>query len=376
MTTVLFLHRGGDHIRGTEACLIQSVRALTADGYEAVVVRNHPCIDRAIAEITPNPRIIPFEFPELTLSGKHTSLPIFRFVRQLQALKKLIGAFEPAVLYCSGGLPCQLAVTAAPRKRVRVLCHFHHPAMKRDYYFWRVTSADRIIFPSEYTRDHSRAKANVQGTVIYNGVDLNRFTPVNGRDMAWRTKYGIASDAIVIGQVGALTQHKRPEFLIRSFAALVNRTRRRLHLCIVGTGELESRVSSLARDLNLIDRVTLTGYVDDTLPFYQHVFDINVLVSEQEGLGISAIEGSACGLPVVASNCTGLRETIRDNITGMLFDPTDSESFEAKLLSLVEQPELRQRLGVAGATFARERFSSEEYDKGIVMVVRELCDAI
>ena len=135
---------------------------------------------------------------------------------------------------------------------------------------------------------------------------------------------------------------------------------------------MEGELRRLIETRGLGGNVTLTGYVDDVLPYYQHVFDINVLASSEEGLGISVIEGSACALPAVVSNCTGLPETVVEGETGLLFDVNDAEGLRRHLLRLVESPSLRATMGQAGRAFAEKRFSSISYDEKFMAVVDEL----
>ena len=107
-------------------------------------------------------------------------------------------------------------------------------------------------------------------------------------------------------------------------------------------------------------------------PYYQPVFDINVLASSEEGLGISVIEGSACALPAVVSNCTGLPETIIEGETGLLFTVDDPSDLSQQLLRLTQNATLRASLGHAGRAFADTRFSATSYDEKFMAVVDEL----
>lgn len=340
--TALLLHRGGPVVRGTEAVLIQSAAAFAASGYRPVVCRSNPCIDLALGAIRPSPKIIDFQFPELMVAGvRSTSLPISAYVSTLLRLKRLADRCKPAFIYCSGGLPCQLAVPVGRLLGIPVICHFHHPAGSRAFRSWLVRFADKLVFPSCFVRAHSMRNMTSPGSVVYNGIDLDRFRPAATRVGKWRAELGISAEATVIGQVGALVAHKRPDFLVTAFSSLSLTTRQSVHLCLVGTGPMEGALRQLARDLGIAGNVTMTGYVDDVLPYYQHVFDINVLVSTEEGLGISVLEGSACGLPAVVSNCTGLPETIVANKTGFLFEVNDEEGLRTHLTSLVDQPSLR-----------------------------------
>jgi glycosyltransferase involved in cell wall biosynthesis len=371
--TVVVLHRGGAFVRGTEAVLIRSAHALAAAGFRLVIARRNNCIDSALSSISPTPEFVDFQFPELMISGiRETSLPIGSYVKAFSRLRDIVKHRNVVLLYCSGGLPCQLAVPVARLAKIPVLCHFHHPAMRRTHYLWLSRFADKRVFPSAFVQRDSPANPRDPGTVVYNGIDVTRFQPAAVRDQRWRQQWSIPADATVIGQVGALAPNKRPDFLTSAFSTLLAQTDRKFHLCLVGAGPMEARLRQLVDELGIAANVSLTGYVDDVLPYLQHVFDINVLASAEEGLGISVIEGSACGLPAVVSNCTGLPETIIDGQTGFLFELNDAAGFRGHLLRLAESPSLRASMGRAGRALAEERFSSSSYDKSFRAVVDEL----
>lgn len=373
--TVVILHRGGAYIRGTEAVLIRSAKALAAAGFRLVVCRRNDCIDGALASIDPRPEFVDFQFPELMIAGRESAFPIGSYLKAFGQLRALVRRHDVSFLYCSGGLPCQLAVPVARLAKVPVLCHFHHPAIRRDHYLWLSRFVDKRVFPSAFVQRHSSSNPRDPGTVVYNGIDLTRFRPAPLRDGRWRAQWAIPADALVVGQVAALAPNKRPEFLISAFSSLLKMAERRFHLCLVGAGPLRESLEQLVNDLGIASYVTLTGYVDDVLPYYQHVFDINVLVSRAEGLGISVIEGSACGLPAIVSDCTGLPETIVDGKTGFLFGVDDAQGLRGHLLRLAESPSLRASMGQAGTAFAEERFSATSYDEKFMAVVAELSQA-
>ena len=76
-----------------------------------------------------------------------------------------------------------------------------------------------------------------------------------------------------------------------------------------------------------------------------------------EGLGITTIEAMACGLPVVGSRAGGIVETIEDGITGRLVPPGDAAALAAAVGDLLDDAELRRRMGRAGQIIAREKFT-------------------
>ncbi|HEY7887633.1 MAG TPA: glycosyltransferase [Steroidobacteraceae bacterium] len=371
--TVVVLHRGGAYVRGTEAVLIRSAKALAAAGFRLVICRRNACIDGSLAAIGSQAEFVDFQFPELMIAGiKETSFPIGAYLKAFFQLRDLVKRSNATFIYCSGGLPCQLAVPVARLARIPVLCHFHHPAIRRAHYLWLSRLVDKRVFPSAFVQQHSQSNPRDTGTVVYNGIDLMRFQPAPSRDGRWRAQWGIAADAVVVGQVAALAPNKRPEFLISAFSPLLKLTDQKFHLCLVGAGPMQESLQRLVKELGMAGHVTLTGYVDDVLPYYQHVFDINVLASRAEGLGISVIEGSACGLPAVVSDCTGLPETILDGETGFLFGVNDAESLRQNLLRLAQSPALRASMGQAGRALSQARFSATSYDEKFMTVVEEL----
>jgi len=371
--TVVLLHRGGAFVRGTEAVLIRSAMALSAAGFRLLICRRNDCIDGALGSIVPRPEFVDFKFPELMIAGiRETSLPIRAYLKAFCQLKALVERSHATMIYCSGGLPCQLAVPVARLTHIPVLCHFHHPALRRAHYLWLSRFVDERVFPSAFVQWHSPSNPRNPGTVVYNGIDVTRFRPAAVRDDRWRAQWEIPTDAIVVGQVGALAPNKRPDFLIATFNALLKETQRKFHLCLVGAGPMEAILRRRVNELGIAANVSLTGYVDDVLPYYQHVFDINVLVSQAEGLGISVIEGSACALPAVVTDCTGLPETIIDGKTGFLFELNDAVGLRGHLLRLAESPSLRASMGQAGRVLAEERFSATSYDRNFMAVVDDL----
>jgi glycosyltransferase involved in cell wall biosynthesis len=371
--TVVVLHRGGPYVRGTEAVLIRSAKALAAAGFRLVIFRRNDCIDGPLASIGPQAEFVDFQFPELMIAGiRETSLPIASYLKAFFQLRNFVRHRKATFIYCSGGLPCQLAVPVARLAKIPVLCHFHHPAIRRAHYLWLSRFVDKRVFPSAFVQKHSASNPRDPGTVVYNGIDLTRFRAAPARDGRWRAQWGIPADAIVVGQVAALAPNKRPDFLISALSPLLKLTERKFHLCLVGAGPMQESLQRLVSELGITAHVTLTGYVDDVLPYYQHVFDINVLASRAEGLGISVIEGSACGLPAVVSDCTGLPETIIDGETGFLFGLNDAEGLRGQLLRLAASSALRASIGQAGRAFAAERFSATSYDEKFMTVVAEL----
>ena len=368
--TVMILHVGGDQIRGSEVCLIHAIDAITDNGYKVIVLRKNNCIDSHISKKVSI--IIDEPFPEIMLDGSHRTFPLLKYFKSLYRLYKLTKEHKPCVIYCNTGLPCQLAVPVSKIKKIPVLCHFHHPAPKRYFYIWLVKYANKLIFPSNFTRSVVTEKCGRGGEVIYNAVDIsNRFTPAKFRDESFRQALNFGKTDIVVGQVGALTEHKRPHTLIQCFADAYKQNNQ-LRLVLIGGGEMHDELAVTIKELKLDSVAILAGYVPDVLEYYQHIFDINVLASTNEGLGISVIEASACGLPSIVTDCTGLREVVDKNVTGLTFEQDDFAALTNKIVHLSNNAEIRQQMGLAARKKTEKLFSLEKYKDGILSQIKKL----
>jgi glycosyltransferase involved in cell wall biosynthesis len=150
---------------------------------------------------------------------------------------------------------------------------------------------------------------------------------------------------------GRLTKQKDYSTLIRAFARLSGTG---LRLNILGDGELRQSLLQLADELGIADQVTFMGFQRD--PFsYMRCADIFVLSSRWEGFGNVIVEAMAMGTPVVSTDCPhGPAEIIKDGQTGLLVPTQDPDALAAALQRLIDDPNLRRRLGLAGQTRAQD----------------------
>ena len=153
-------------------------------------------------------------------------------------------------------------------------------------------------------------------TAIGNGIDLERFTPVNRQQS--RRMLGIPADSEIIVSVGALIPRKGYQYLIPAFAEMASK-RPRLRLYIVGEGESRSQLEAMAREKGLKDRVFLVGTKpNEELRYWFSAADVSCLASSREGWANVLLESLACGTPVVATRVWGAPEVITSPELGIL----------------------------------------------------------
>lgn len=146
--------------------------------------------------------------------------------------------------------------------------------------------------------------------LVYNAIDLDRFWFSGHTREQVRQQLGFHDGQLVIGHVGRFMPQKNQGFLIDVFEKLVE-LRDDVMLVFVGTGQGESAAKEAVRSRGIAERVRFLGQRDDVADLYQ-AFDMFVLPSLYEGLGMVAVEAQASGLPCVVSD----KVPTEANVTG------------------------------------------------------------
>jgi len=196
--------------------------------------------------------------------------------------------------------------------------------------------------------------------VLRSGVDFTRIRPADPDLRARaRQQLGIAEDELVIGSVGRLKKIKGYDLLIDAVAQLradFPSTR----LVLVGDGPEMARLQQQAAERRIDNAVIFAGTQKEPGAFLAS-FDIFVLPSLFEGLGLSIVEAMMAGLPVVGSTAGGIPEVVSHGSSGLLFEAGNSSDLASCLHELIRSPELRRRLAVAGKAKVEKEFAIERY---------------
>ncbi len=146
-----------------------------------------------------------------------------------------------------------------------------------------------------------------------------------------------------IGYFGRLKKYKSVDHLLQAMDRIRD-DYPQLHLDIIGDGDDKVRLEEVTRDLGLGDRVTFHGFIDESekAPMLQRMnFVVNT--SSKEGWGLTVVEANACGAPVVAANVPGLRDSVVDGETGLLYDFGNIDDLVAKMRVFLDSVEQRNR---------------------------------
>jgi glycosyltransferase involved in cell wall biosynthesis len=208
-------------------------------------------------------------------------------------------------------------------------------------------------------------------TVVRSAVDPLALTPIDSRE-ATRAKLGAAADRPVLLVSAALVRRKGVDVLLQALAVLGERGIRPL-LWIAGDGAERHALEVQAVEAGLAAQVRFLGRRSDVADLLA-ACDVFVLPSRREGLGVAALEAMAAGRPVVASAVGGLQDVVVDGRTGLLVRPEDAAALAEAIARLMQDEELRRRLGSAGPQRVREGFLAEQMVSSYVELYEKVLD--
>lgn len=201
-----------------------------------------------------------------------------------------------------------------------------------------------------------------------NGIDAS--VPLElDRDGA-RAEFGIATDALVVGFVGRLTQDKGLVDLLQILPELVARHPNIVLLLVGGFEDGDPVPVSTRKQLEDSKHVVMAGWVDDPAAAYA-AMDLLAFPSFREGLPNVVLEAQLAGIPVVGYAATGTVDAVDDGKTCLLVPVSDTEALSDAISTLLNEPDTRREMGTAAVAFVKARFSRELVWADLVSIYRK-----
>ena len=235
---------------------------------------------------------------------------------------------------------------------------------------WKYRQVDCFVCASEAIRQILVADGvpERRAVTVHEGIDLERVAaapPAKLHEELW-----LPHEAPLVGNVAALVPHKGQRHLIES-ATLVVRQVPDARFIIAGEGELRESLERQIKEHRLEKHVHLAGFRPDVLSLHK-AFDIFVMSSVTEGLGTSLLDAMAAGKPVVATSTGGIPEVVADGETGTLVPPRDHQAMASAIVRLLNDADLRARMGAAGLRRVRQKFSAERMVQNTLRVYQRV----
>jgi glycosyltransferase involved in cell wall biosynthesis len=180
--------------------------------------------------------------------------------------------------------------------------------------------------------------------VVHDGVEPWSGDPA--ARAALRAELGLPNDALLVGNVSALADHKdHPTFLRTAMRVLQGRAD--VTFVLAGSGPEEVHIRALIDELGISRSVFLLGFRSYPRGIIA-ALDVFLMTSKTEGLGSVVLDAQMCGIPVVATKAGGIPEIVDDGRTGLLADIGDAETLARLVGQILGNAEERRALAAAG----------------------------
>lgn len=298
-------------------------------------------------------------------------------------VREIIADFKPDIVHTHASKAGAIGRQAAISMKVPVIVHTFHGHYFHSYFspyktaFYKVIErrlarrSDAIIAISDTQKYELGTVHGIcppdKITVVPLGFDLTRFrTDRAAKRARFRSEFELNDDDVAIGIIGRLVPIKNHGLFLRAVMKAVNEADARVVPFIVGDGELHDEVLGTARQLGLhVLEGTARSHERDTLYFtswrkdidvVMAGLDVNVLTSFNEGTPVSLIEAQASGTPVVSTDVGGVRDVVRDEVTGFIVPLADEDALAERLTRLATDHELRHHMSGLGWDVVGEAF--------------------
>ncbi|NLB86570.1 MAG: glycosyltransferase family 4 protein [Bacteroidales bacterium] len=314
--------------------------------------------------------------PEMTREIGYNDLIAYK------KIENIVKRYKPDIVHTHASKAGYLGRKAAIKLKVPVIVHTFHGHIFHSYFNKYTTSifkkleqnlankTDVIIAISplqkeELSKVHKIANEE-KFRVIPLGFDLNRFQEnLKEKRQAFRLKYDLKDDEIVISSIGRLVAVKNHPLFIKAFAKAKNKTTKKVKAMIVGDGFLRNGLVELAWSLGLKVSVPEKSVTNPDIIFTSWIgeadmvfagSEIAALSSFNEGTPVSLIEAQASNTPIISTNVGGVKDIVIEGKTGLLCENDNVDDYSEKLLTLIENTKLREDMSQNGWDFVKNKF--------------------
>jgi len=218
--------------------------------------------------------------------------------------------------------------------------------------------ADKIIAVSQDVQEYAiryRLSQPDYVETIPNAIPLERFKKDKLLGCAIRKEFNISENAPLLGIIARLSEQKDHQTFLKA-AAIIAEKRPATRFLIVGEGPLRPYLQELTESMGLSRSVIFCGIRKDIESIYS-ALDVLVFSSRWEGLPVSLLEGMASGLPIVATDVGSISRVMKAGEMGAIVAPGDPVALAEACLALIDDPELRQKMGEAALTLVESSYS-------------------
>jgi len=296
----------------------------------------------------------------------------------------VIGRLKPDVIHAHFGPAGVLIAPVADEFNIPLVTTFHgydisvlpQRAVWKRLYSPLFETASRLIGVSSHVASQLKAIGGVSEAkvkIVHNGVDLSRFAYSNCER---ETPHDRQVKCLFVGR---LVEKKDPLGLLEAFSIARQKTKKDLHLTVIGNGPLKDEVETMIEREKMGEYVALCdGISHSEVASIMSRSDIYVQCcktasnGDEEGLGMTILEASATGLPVVSTFHSGIQDAVRHRETALLAPESDYEAIAKHIIRLSSDSNLRSELGRNGRSSVEENFSISRHSEKMTRLYKNV----
>lgn len=267
------------------------------------------------------------------------------------------------------GFLCSIACTGIPLKMVytghclrftqknniflkKIFFYLERYICRTVHFITLLSDSEQHIGISKKLFDYSSS------TVVPMSIDIEKFLRVHPDDaLRQRAKFGIPTEAFVVGMMGRLTPPRDPGTFLKA-AAILNSRIENIYFLWVGDGDLREKTVHNACHLGIEDKVIITGWQSSTeIPSILSAMNVVLHVTSVESISIALLESMASRKPIVASDVGGIPEIIRNSTMGMLFDAGDYKKAAILVEWLYSHPSEIDKITSTAFEFVKKNYT-------------------
>lgn len=306
------------------------------------------------------------------------------YLRQALRLRKIFRDARPDILHVNAGPDHPATAGAALHTSSRTVLSLHSspeyaPADRLASGLYRfilrtgLANVDRAIAVSEYCAHEWRHFLNGSaGNVVtqLNGIDTAFWSEdhrAGGRSL--RQQWGMDHDVILLISVGRFSPIKNHSLLLAALPLIRQLSGRDVRCMLVGGGELEGELRSLAQEKDVSDWLIVVPFTDDLRPIYA-ASDAYVHCTAQETFGLAIAEAMGAGKPAICPDRGGFLDFVRHDDTGFLYRNNDVSDLVSTIVEAFNSRERLDRIAMNGTRWVRDHLTIEQMVRGTLDTYR------
>lgn len=249
------------------------------------------------------------------------------------------------------------------KERLKIIFYWSAKFLYQKILAWQdkinTKKATKVIICSKYAAKKMKDKYDVYAEVVYPGVDIESFRPLD-----------IKKDNAVISQ-GAVLFRKGHQFIIESLGKIEKRLRPKLYiLADSGREDEEFFLLDLAEKLDLEVKIFKGVNDEEIVKIYNQAL-LCLCGQINEPFNLSVLEANACGIPVVSVDEGGMKETVIDKVNGYLVE-RNRQVFAAKIKELLENKEKMEEMGKRGREYMIKNFNWQVCNQKLKKIIEKI----